>query len=237
MSYDIPSSIMADRYISMALSIWHSRRVFFHRTVVIFGLLATWAILFPSVGKAAPKDKERWEHKYGTEEYIFGKAPVAFLQEQLHLLPKGKALDIAMGEGRNGVFLATKGYQVTGIDISEAGLNKARALAKEHGVSIETKVVDLETYQLPPETYDVIICTYYLQRNLFSQMINALKPGGMIVVETYTLAQLKYRPHFPRQFLLEPNELLHHFRNLTVLRYQTQDDGQAAYASILGKKP
>ena len=221
----------------MALSIWHSRQVFFHQMIVIFGILATGILLFASIGEAAPMDKERWEHKYGTEEYIFGKTPVAFLQEHLHLLPKGKALDIAMGEGRNGVFLATKGYQVTGIDISETGLNKARALAKEHGVSIETTVVDLETYQLPTERYDVIICSYYLQRNLFPQMINALKPGGVIMVETYTLEHLKYSPRFPRQFLLEPNELLHHFRDLTVLRYQKQDDGQAAYASILGKKP
>lgn len=70
MGYDISASIMAERCTSMALSMWHSRRVFFHRMVVIFRLLATWALLFASIGEAAPKDKERWEHKYGTEEYI-----------------------------------------------------------------------------------------------------------------------------------------------------------------------
>jgi len=142
-----------------------------------------------------------------------------------------------MDEGRNGVFLATKGFQVTGINISETGMKKADILAKEQGVSIETTVVDLEKYQLPPETYDVIICTYYLQRDLFPQMIKALKPGGIVVVETYTLGHLKYRSRFPRQYLLEPNELLHHFKDLTILRYQIQDDGHAAYASILAKKP
>jgi len=221
----------------MTISIWRSRQNFFPRTIPILCVVTVFAFLPVSVGDAATKDKKRWNQKYDTEQYIFGKTPIAFLQEHLHLLPKGKTLDIAMGEGRNGVFLATKGFQVTGIDISETGLKKAETLAKEQGVSIETQVVDLETYQLSPETYDVIICTYYLQRDLFPQMIKALKHGGIVVVETYTLGHLKYRSRFPRQYLLEPNELLHHFTDLTVLRYQIQDDGQAAYASILAQKP
>lgn len=221
----------------MALSMYRNQRVFLHRIVIILGLAATFAFFTISGGDAATKDKERWDRMYSTKEFIFGKAPVAFLQEHLHLLPKGKTLDIAMGEGRNGVFLATKGFQVTGIDISETGLKKAQTLANAHGVSIKTKVVDLEAYQLPAETYDVIICTYYLQRDLFPQIIQALKPGGMVVMETYTLDHLKYRARFPRQFLLTPNELLQHFADLTVLRYQMLDDGQAAYASILAQKP
>lgn len=186
---------------------------------------------------ASQQDKERWNRKYATDDYIAGKEPVAFLRDHLPLLPKGKALDIAMGEGRNGVFLAAHGFEVTGIDISEVGLKKAQALAKERGVTIRTKVVDLEEYQLPIHTYDVIICTYYLQRNLFPQIIKALKPGGMVLIETYTVDHLQYRPRFPRQYLLKPNELLHHFGNLLVLRYQLVDNGQAAFASILAKKP
>jgi len=221
----------------MALSIYRSRLVFLHRTIGIFCLATTIALFTISVGEAATKDKERWDRKYDTTQYIFGKTPIAFLQEHLHLLPKGKTLDIAMGEGRNGVFLAAKGFNVTGIDISETGLKKAHTLAKAHGVTIETKVVDLETYQLPAETYDVIICTYYLQQDLFPQIIQALKPGGMVVMETYTLDHLKYRARFPRQFLLKPNELLQHFEDLTILQYQMRDDGQAAYASILAQKP
>ncbi|MDT7042629.1 class I SAM-dependent methyltransferase [Candidatus Nitronereus thalassa] len=212
-------------------------RLFVRPSMVFRLLIVGSTFMMVSVVEAAPKDKERWDRKYGTEEYIFGKTPIAFLKKYLHLLPKGKALDIAMGEGRNGVFLAAQGFQVTGIDISETGLSKARTLAKEQGVSIETQVVDLETTELPANTYDVIICTYYLQRNLFPQIINALKPGGMVVVETYTVDHQKYRPRFPRQFLLEPNELLHHFKDLTVLQYQLQDDGQTAYASILAAKP
>ena len=130
---------------------------FFYRAIAIFWGVIVYFFLFASVGETASRDKERWDRKYGTEEYIFGEAPVAFLQEYLHLLPKGKTLDIAMGEGRNGVFLATQGFEVTGFDISETGLNKAQALAKERGVSIETEVVDLERHQFSEETYDLII--------------------------------------------------------------------------------
>jgi len=221
----------------MTLIKLHNRQILVFRTVAVLFLTTAFLFFTVSVGDAATKDKKRWNRKYDTEQYVFGKTPIPFLQEHFHLLPKGKTLDIAMGEGRNGVFLATKGFHVTGIDISETGLKKAETLAKEQGVSIETQVVDLETYQLSPETYDVIICTYYLQRDLFPQMIKALKPGGIVVVETYTLGHLKYRSRFPRQYLLEPNELLHHFTDLTVLRYQMRDDGQAAYASILAQKP
>ena len=210
---------------------------FFRRSIVIFCGVIVYSLVFASIGETASRDKERWDRKYDTEEYIFGKAPVAFLQEHLHLLPKGKTLDIAMGEGRNGVFLATQGFEVTGFDISEIGLNKAQALAKERGVSIETEVVDLERHQFSEETYDLIICTYYLQRDLFPKIVKALKTGGMVLVETYTVDYLKYHSRFPRQYLLESNELLQQFQDLEIIRYQLKDDGKAAYASILAKKP
>ena len=210
---------------------------FFNRAIVIFCGAIVYSLAFASIGETAAKDKERWDRKYGTERYIFGKAPVAFLQEHIHLLPKGKTLDVAMGEGRNGVFLAIHGFEVTGIDISETGLNKAQALAKEHGVTIKTQVVDLERHQFSEETYDLIICTYYLQRDLFPKIVKALKPGGMVLVETYTVDYMKYRSRFPRQYLLERNELLQQFQDLEILRYQLRDDGISAYASILAQKP
>ncbi len=194
-------------------------------------------IFSPFPAKGAPQDKERWNRNYQTQEYISGKEPVPFLKENVELLPKGTVLDLAMGEGRNGVYLATKGFEVTGIDISETGLRKAEALAAEHGVKISTKVADLEQYKLKANTYDVIICTYYLQRDLFPQIISALKPGGVAVVETFTLDHQKYQPGFRQEYLLKPNELLTLLKGLTVLRYQAVDTGNAAYASILARKP
>ena len=185
---------------------------------------------------AKPKDKERWNSKYKTDIYLFGEQPIPFLVNNFHILPKGKVLDIAMGEGRNGVYLATQGFDVTGLDISERGLEKAHKLAEKNNVSIKTKVVDLETHRLEPNSYDVILCTYYMQRNLFKQFESALKPGGMIVVETYNVDYLKYA-RFSRKWALDTNELLDIFKGLRVIRYQDFDNGKEAYSSIIAQKP
>jgi tellurite methyltransferase len=185
---------------------------------------------------AKPKDKDRWNSKYETEVYLFGEKPIPFLVENAHLLPKGKVLDIAMGEGRNGVYLATQGFDVLGLDISEKGLQKAHNLAKKNNVTIETKVVDLESFTLEPNSYDVILCSYYMQRDLFQQFQSALKPGGMIVVETYNVDYLKY-VRFSRKWALETNELLDIFKDLRIIRYQDYDDGKEAYSSIIALKP
>ena len=191
--------------------------------------------LGPAFG--AEEDKARWNKKYDTEKYIAGRDPIPFLQNHIDLLPKGKALDLAIGEGRNGVYLATQGFQVTGVDISEVGLKKAQALSAEKGVTLATIVADLEQYDIPPNTFDVIICTYYLQRDLFSKIAAALKPGGMALIETYTMDHLQYRPRFNKAFLLEPNELLAMLPGLRIVRYQEVNTGKAAFASILAQKP
>ena len=207
--------------------------------LMLYSLLASSIIpiISSSFVEAASEDKERWNQKFQTKKYIAGKEPIQFLKQNVDMLPQGTVLDLAMGEGRNGVYLATQGYQVTGIDISEVGLRKAQALAAEHGVEITTQVADLQEYRLVPNTYDVIICTYYLQRDLFPQIILSLKPGGMALVETYTIDHKKYAPEFRQEYLLKPNELLTLFQGLTVIRYQVVDNGQAAFASILVQKP
>ena len=80
-----------------------------------------WLTCSDQVGAAA-KDKARWDSKYSSEEYLFGTRPIAFLEQNVDLLPKGTVLDLAMGEGRNGVFLATKGFQVTAPQKSDLGI-------------------------------------------------------------------------------------------------------------------
>ena len=202
---------------------------------VLFVLLLVFVSFTPAV-ESAETDKERWNEKYSGDTYRFGKDPIPYLVEHLNRLPKGKALDLAMGEGRNGVFLATKGFQVTGLDISEKGLEKAQALAEAQGVMIETKVADLDHASLGTNEYDVVLCTYYLDRGLFPKMKQAVKPGGMVVVETYTMDHLKYRPQFRKEWLLEKNELVEWFKDFTILDYQVVDNGESAFASIIAQK-
>jgi len=199
-------------------------------------LLLLYLLLIPAHGIAHDKDKSRWDSKYDTETYIFGTTPIPFLVETLDLLPKGKTLDIAMGEGRHGVFLAAKGFDVLGLDISAKGLQKAHRLAEAQNTTIETRVVDLETHTLEKNAYDLIICTYYMQRDLFPQFKDALKPGGMALVETYNIDYLKYSRFNPK-WLLQTNELLEIFKDFKVIRYQAVDNGELAYSSILVQKP
>ena len=203
------------------------------RGFVVFLFLT---LVLPTTAIAAPKDQSRWDKYYDIEEFLFGTEPIRFLKENIHLFPKGKALDLAMGEGRNGVYLATQGFDVLGLDISPLGLKKAHKLAEHHNVRIKTQVVDLEEYQLEKNAYDVIICTYYMQRDLFEQIKESIRPGGMVLIETYNVDYLRYAS-FSKKYLLEHNELLEIFKDFKTIRYQAYDDGTEAYSSIIAQKP
>ncbi|TLD41158.1 MAG: tellurite resistance protein-related protein [Candidatus Jettenia ecosi] len=180
-----------------------------------------------------------WDKRYGTEAFIYSKEPVEFLKEHIDILPKGKALDIAMGEGRNAIFLAKNGFDVDGCDISEVAINKAQKLAKENNVNIRAFVADMETYKLPKNTYDVIACFYYLQRDIIPQIKEALKPGGMIIYETYTMENKERGFEGPKNkdYLLESNELLHFFTDLKIIYYRELIiDNKKAISSLIAKK-
>ena len=122
-------------------------------------------------------DKERWNQRYEGEMYIYGKEPVAFLKEKIGLLKKGRALVLAMGEGRNAVYLAQNGFEVTGVDISEVAIEKCKKLAEERGVTLDTVVADLTDHDLGTEQYDLITNFYFYDKSLLPKVIEALKPG------------------------------------------------------------
>ena len=219
----------------------YNSKKYFHTSVYILCIITTYILLSHvlSLSFAGEQDKIFWDKKYETEAYIFGKEPVGFLRDHIDLLPRGKALDIAMGEGRNAVFLAKNGFDVDGCDISEIAVKKALDLAKENNVKIHTFVADLETYKLPQNTYDVIACFYYLQRDLVPQMKEALKPGGMIIYETYTIENLELGFEGPKNkdYLLKPNELLDLFKDFKIIYYRELVlNNKKAVASLIAKK-
>ncbi len=147
--------------------------------------------------------------------------PSQFLVENIDLLPKGRVLDVAMGNGRNALYLAQMGFQVAGIDISNEAISLALENAKEYGIDLEVMAGDLEgDYQIDKEAYDVIICFNYLHRSLMPQIKAGIRPGGMIVYETYLVDQPKFgKPRNP-DYLLKYNELLDIFRDFRCLRYR-----------------
>lgn len=189
-------------------------------------------------GDDSEMDRSRWDNLYNTKTYIFGKEPASFLRENIALLPVGKALDIAMGEGRNAVYLAKKGFDVEGVDISEVALRKAKQLARENQVRITTTNADLNTYTIPAESFHVILNIDYLQRNLIPQIKRGLKHKGIVVFENHTVDQMKNKGGTQiRQFLLEQGELKKMFEDFKILVYRETNDGKDARASLVAQKP
>lgn len=183
------------------------------------------------------KDKEKWEKKYKASEYITGREPSRWLEDNAGLLkPSGKALDIAGGEGRNSVFVASKGYDATCMDISENALTKAKILADENKANITTLNADLDNSYLPENEYDLVLCFNFLDRNLFSGIRNTLRSGGLLFYETFTLDYLKYSS-FKKEWVLAHNELLREFSEFRILKYQEVDEDPKAYASLIAQKP
>jgi len=165
--------------------------------------------------------------------------PSYFLIENMELLPRGRALDVAMGFGRNAIYLANLGYEVDGVDILPEAVNGAVASAQEAGLTIRARVADLESgsYQIEKGAYDLIICFNYLQRSLVPQIKAGLKPGGMVVYETFIIDQWRFsKPRDPNH-LLKHNELLEMFRDFRCLRYHEGIVGtHKALAGIVAEK-
>lgn len=191
-------------------------------------------------------DSERfWDERYGSEEAAPERGPADFLVEHRQLLPPaGRALDVAMGSGRNALYLASLGYEVTGIDVSGVAVERCRAEAGRRGLRVEAVKADLESYQLQRETYDVVIDFYYLQRELAPALVAALRPGGVLVFESFTTEQRRFG-WGPQQeeFLLRPGELRSLFAGLEELVYREglvesqSGRGTKAVAGLVARKP
>ena len=187
-------------------------------------------------------DQQRWDERFKEKNFALGKEPNPFLKKHIGLLPKGKALDLAAGEGRNAVFLAQHGFDVDAIDISEKGLKKARHLAREMGVKIHTILSDLDDYPIEKEKYDLIANLYFLKRSLIPKMKKGVKKGGKILFETYILEHRALGTSGPKQakYFLKPNELLTLFKDFRILMYREgifkERGRRKAIASLIAEK-
>lgn len=165
--------------------------------------------------------------------------PAALLAHVLPLLPKGRALDLAMGHGRNALFLAEQGYEVEGLDRDAAAVAACRQAAEARGLRFSVRCVDLERHALAPDAYDVILCFYYLQRSLLPQIQAALSPGGVVVYETFLIDNhIRFGHPSRREYCFEHNELLRAFPALRVLDYREGlSDGGTFLASLIAQRP
>jgi tellurite methyltransferase len=185
--------------------------------------------------------KDWWTAKYAASaDYLYGKAPSAFLHENLGLLRKGETLDVAMGEGRNAAYLASKGFKVTGVDFVEAAAERARKLAADMGVQMEVKGTDLDFFLIPLMKYDTIIVTdYHPQLTVMKNLARGLNKGGTLLVEAYTVEQLRLQGGFkPEPFeCFRPNEALEHVRDLHLVFYnERQISPTEARVQLIARK-
>jgi tellurite methyltransferase len=173
--------------------------------------------------------RERWNARYGDAGFEpFPALPAAWLVEHEALLrellggnAEARALDVACGDGRNARWLAELGFAVVAVDVSDVAIAALRRAATERDLRVDARVVDLERDTLDAGAYDVVVCMSYLQRDLFAQLQRALRPGGLLLYETFARAHVEElgKP-FNAAYVLERNELLEAFGGLHVRHYR-----------------
>lgn len=146
-------------------------------------------------------DKKRWEKKYQNLEKIPTK-PIELLKNSISLAPTKEALDIACGMGRHSIYLASLGFKVDAIDISSTAINHLKDKN-----NIFAKEVDLDGYKLKKEAYGLIICSYFVQRDILNQILDALKPNAVAIIETFIYHKDNQREPSNPSFLLQKGEL------------------------------
>ena len=202
------------------------------------------------VSKTGPTN---WNERYSQQEYFYGTAPNAFLAAVHEKIPAGRVLCLAEGEGRNAVFLASQGYEVTAVDGSEVGLRKADQLAAEQQVSITTICADLADFRIASGQWDGIVSCYChlptgIRTPLHRRVVEGLRPGGVLVLEGFSKEQLSYGtggpPSLDMLFSLE--ELQQELAGLEFIHAVTMErdvregrghTGLASVVQIVGRKP
>jgi SAM-dependent methyltransferase len=195
-----------------------------------------------------------WQQRFATPGYLFGTAPNVFLKAHAHLLRKGeKALAIADGEGRNGVFLAELGLDVLSVDFSPLAQEKARKLAAERGVRLRVEQVDITNWTWPEAAFDVVAAIFFQfckppeRDKIFAGIKKTLKPGGLLLLEGYGPKQLEYKTGGPSDLArLYTRELLEQafrdFSSLDIREYDAElhegerHAGMSALIDLVGRK-
>lgn len=194
-----------------------------------------------------------WDERYACDDYVYGKEPNDFLRSVAAQIPAGRVLMLAEGEGRNAVYLAEQGYEVTAIDNSSVGLQKTMQLATERNVRVTTIHADLGDFTIEPEAWEGIISCFChlptaLRAPLHQAVVRGLKPGGVLVLEGFSKEQLSYDTGGPQsidmlmslddlQQELAGLEFVHAVQIEREVREGRGHTGLASVVQLLGIKP
>ena len=181
-----------------------------------------------------------WDQRYDNKAPVETRPPSALLARYLDQLPRGRALDLACGDGRNALFLAQHGFTVDAIDFAYAGLARLIAIARRQRLAVHAVQADLDHYPLPEARYAIAVNVRYLQRSLFSRLRAAVDEGGVVVFETFLREQAQLGHPTNPAFLLERGELRQHFADFDVLLYEEgrfeTETGAAYLARMLARR-
>lgn len=194
-----------------------------------------------------------WNERYAGEEYAYGKEPNDFLRAKSEeVIRKGNVLCIADGEGRNGVYLATLGYNVTSVDSSLEGMKKAQKLADENNVSITTVHADLNDYDFGENQWQGIVSIFChlppeLRKKVHRNVVTALASGGVFFLEAYDPKQLEFGTGGPpvAELMMSKETVIQEINGLDILHAKSLErqikeghlhDGQSAVTQIIAKK-
>jgi 2-polyprenyl-3-methyl-5-hydroxy-6-metoxy-1,4-benzoquinol methylase len=185
-------------------------------------------------------DRIKWNARYESEDSFLGERPSPFLAQEIErikaLVPGSKALDIACGEGRNSLFLAQHNFSVTGLDISDRGLEKGKNRAQAMGLDVEFRRVDLDDCTIHG-AFDLILNFNFLLRELIPSEVAALNPGGVLLFDTILASEQLLQLHKP-SYLLQPGELPRLFEAFDgeILFSEESVSGEMPTARILFRK-
>jgi SAM-dependent methyltransferase len=205
-----------------------------------------WTTVFPRPA--------HWDERFSAPGYFYGAEPNDFLRSAAdRFRPGSEILSLAEGEGRNAVFLASLGHRVTAVDSSMPGLRKAEALAARRGVSIATVHADLATFPIQPASWDGVVAIFChlppeIRGAVHRRAVAGLRPGGVLVLEAYTPAQLAHGTGGPQveELLIRLDQLREELSGLEfeIAREVERDihegrghTGRSAVVQILGVRP
>jgi len=171
-----------------------------------------------------------WDERYSSEEYVYGTAPNMFFKTEIEKIEPGSILLPAEGEGRNAVFAATLGWNVTAYDSSISGKNKADALAKKNNVAVDYILKDHDNFESKINSYDCIALIYvhtpeFIRKTLHQKLLNYLKPGGVIIIEGFSQNQINNNSGGPKELemLFSKEELMDDFSTLDNIEIYEKD--------------
>lgn len=195
-----------------------------------------------------------WDERFDRQDYVYGTEPNAFLVSQRHRLKSGMSLlAVADGEGRNGVWLAEQGMAVTSVDASPVGLQKALRLALDRGVALNTTCADLTTWDWPQGSFDAVAAIFIhfrpdLRARMHAAMLQAVRPGGLVILEAFRPEQLALGTGGPpdAEMLYAPDTLRQDFAEAEILHLEAADPdldegpfhaGKAATVRLVARRP